>query len=320
MIRPTRRVALAVVALLACFTAAGPLPAQQRMPDPATAVLPHDIYVGDVFHAAVRLDLPPGTRAILPDTLIGGEDLEPAGRVEIRSDALPGGGTRLTGLYPLTVWRTGESSIEPLPIRLLSDGGEVVVHARFPVVAVTSVLPADTTDIEPKPAKDVIGPNRVMWPWILGGLALLLALIALYLWRRRRRPVAAFERPDFDPRATALAALTAERAEQLLRSGNVRLLYIELSDALRFYAATIAPAFARDRTTAELSAAAPAAAIADADVAELLALLTHADAVKFAARDVAADDARSDWQAAREWVARVEAPAPVAAGTLEAAA
>jgi hypothetical protein len=281
--------------------------AQQPLPQPATAVVPQTIYVGDVFHAAVRIDLSAGARAVFPDTLLGGSDLEPAGRVEIRSDTLAGGGTRLTGLYPLTAWRTGEASLDPIQIRVLTDGGETAVTARFPAFDVSSVLPADTTGIEARPAKDVLGANRVMWPWLLGGLVLLLALIALYLWHRRRRP-AAFAAAGINPRQAALAALSEARADELLRSGDVRTFYIELADTLRFYAATVSPVFARDRTTLELASTATAAAIAAADAQQLLKLLTRADEVKFAKGVASAAEARADWRAAREWVARVGPP------------
>lgn len=322
MSRRVRSRALPLWLLLLCLAPAGrpvalagqtsqQLPQAQQPPQQAaTAVLPQQIHVGDVFYAAVRLDLPAGARAILPDTLLGGEDLEPAGRVEIRADTLPGGGLRLTGLYPLTAWRTGPSALDPIRIRVLTDGGESLVPASFPSFEVASVLPADTTGIEPKPAKDVIGGSRVLWPWLLGGLALLLAALALYLWRRRKAPAEVREL-SFDPRATALAALSVERAEQLLAGGDLRAFYIELAEALRFYASFVTPLFARDRTTPELAAVATAAPIDGAETRALIELLERADAVKFAREQVSIEAARADWHDARSWVTRVLiVPAP----------
>jgi hypothetical protein len=315
----TRRARLARALLLA-LAAGFAMPALGAAQNAATAVIPRDIYVGDVFHAVVRLDLPVGARAVVPDTLLAGDALEPAGRVEILSDTLAGGGTRLTALYPLTVWRTGPSELEPARIRILTDGGERIVTATFPSFEVTSVLPADTTGIEPKPAKDVLGGERIIWPWLLGGLILVLAALAFYLWRRRHRPRAALRHLDFDPRAAALAALADARGEQLARMRAWRLLYIELADALRFYAAASYPVLGRDRTTLELGRAMGTTPLAEDDARRLIALLEHADLVKFARRDADADTALADWRAARAWVESVHAADEARRTELEAVA
>ena len=65
------------------------------------------------------------------------------------------------------------------------------IRAQMPIVLpninVVSVLPADTTGVQPKPAKDVLGPDRLWWPWILLAALILVALALAYWWWRRRR-------------------------------------------------------------------------------------------------------------------------------------
>lgn len=300
-----------VVAILVTLSSAMPARAQEV----STAVVPQTIHVGDVFHAAVRVDLPPGAEAIFPDTLaLASEDLEAAGRVRISTDTT-GGGRRTTAAYPLTAWRSGEEITLPEVTLVVRDGAaERVLTATFPTFTLASVLPADTSGIEPKPAKDVVGGSRIWWPWVLAGvLALLLAAVLWYLWWRRRSreaPAAVVHAPAVPPRTQALALLRRAREERLVERGELKTFYALVTTALRGYLAAVDPELGADLTTSELARHARRRG-APAALLELLQLLGSADLVKFAKAHPNAANAYSDWDAARAWVERYDGWVPV---------
>ena len=151
----------------ALLAAAAGAQAQQ----PQTAIVPDSITVGDVFHAAIRLTLPGNARLVAPDSLMPVEDLENAGRREIRRDTTT---QQTTLIYPLTAWRPGSYELPPITVQIVSDGAASTIDVSLPSFTVRSVLPPDTAGIEPKPAKDVLGANRVWWPILL---ALAIALL-----------------------------------------------------------------------------------------------------------------------------------------------
>lgn len=291
-----RRVGLLLGALLLAV----PLHAQR----PQAAVVPQSITVGDVFHAAIRIELPAGSDIAAPDSLALPADLEQAGRREIRYDTA-GGARRATVLYPLTAWRPGAYTLPPLTLQVVGDGRRTGEEVAFPAFDVASVLPADTAQLEPKGAKDVLGASRVWWPILLGLLAAALAAFALWWWWRRRRaveepvPLA----PVVPPRQAALARLNALRSSGLLERGEMREYYGRLTEILRHYAAAVDPAWSVDLTTSELTGRMRAAQ-RHVEMLELVRILGAADLVKFARVSAPADAARGDLDAARAWVER----------------
>jgi hypothetical protein len=268
---------------------------------PQVAVLPEAITVGDVFHAAIRLDVPPGASIVAPDALELPEDIEQAGHRVMRVDTA-GGANRVTVLYPLTAWRPGGHVLPPATIGYVADGARQETVAEFPAFAVRSVLPADTTGVEPRPARDVLGASRLWWPILLAVLlAAIMAAALAWWWRRRRRddvPVIAVV-PAVPPRAAALARLDELARSDLLARGDFRTFYQQLTAVLRRYAAAVEPAWGVDLTTSELAGR---MRVRDAGSVELLRILGAADLVKFAKADAAADAARRDLAAARTWV------------------
>ena len=111
-----------VAAALLALASAGAVAAQQ----PQAAVIPQSITVGDVFHAAVRLELPPGATLGAPDTRALPEHVELAGRREVRVDTADGA-RRVTLIYPLSAWRPGEYALQPVDHHPLV-GGETRAH------------------------------------------------------------------------------------------------------------------------------------------------------------------------------------------------
>ena len=88
---------LAAILALALFAAAGAAAQEVRV-----AVTPDTLTVGDVFHAAIRVDLPPGFRIVPPDSIPVSGDVENAGRRRDVSEPIEGGWSRTTFCAPTT--------------------------------------------------------------------------------------------------------------------------------------------------------------------------------------------------------------------------
>lgn len=278
------------------------------------AVTPDSISVGDVFHAAFRVDLPPGYRAEFPDTLALARDMEHAGRRHERVDTLDDGGLRLTVAYPLTAWRPGHVFLPAVNIRIIgpSEGDTRTLTAALPEVVIRSVLPGDTAGVDPQPPKDVLGANWLLWPFLLAMLGLIAAAGGLLFWYRRRRgdaPEPILVPPPVPPRERALAMLDRARSLGLVEAGEYKAFYTLVSEAVRGYMEAVDPRWSGDLTTSELVPR--LASLEEEPRASLVAVLSAADLVKFARHRPTPEAAFLDWQRARDWVATYP-PAPQA--------
>ena len=287
---------------------------------PRAAVVPEAITVGDVFHAAVRLDLSEDARVAAPDSLDLVDEVEHAGRREVRIDTA-GGVRRATITYPLAAWRPGTYELPPIPIRIVDAQRDTTLRVPLPAFEVSSVLPADTAGIEPKPAKDVLGANRLWWPILLALLIAALIAVGLYIWWKRRRggveePLVFT--PAVPPLEAALAQLAALRREGLIERGEFRIFYQRLTETLRHYAAAIEPDWSVDLTTSELALRLRTDAGMQ-DALELTRILGAADMVKFARAVTTTDSAARDLDAARAWVERFAAQREAGMAEREAA-
>lgn len=292
--------------LLALMLIASSTAAQQVR----TGLTRSTIQVGDRFGVVVQFDVPAGGELLIADTLDVAGDLENAARKRVQIDTLQSGALQYRITYPLTAWRPGADTLQPISATVRAAGTESTVRVTLPVITVTSVLPADTTNIQAKPPRDVWGANRLWWPLILAAVLALVAIaLLIWWWRRRRRrrletPVV--PAPMISPREWALRELDRVTAARLIERGDLRHFYIELSDVLRKYLALLDHSWSTDLTTNELSnrlmsrRAAPGI---------LFTLLDRADLVKFARHRPPVEQGRRDLEAARAWVESFEHPA-----------
>jgi hypothetical protein len=175
--------------------------------------------------------------------------------------------------------------------------GDVKVHVR-------SVLPADSAQRVPKPARELIEPPAPWWwPWlpILVALAILGLLLWWYIRRRRRRKRG---QPDVDPYELAEREFARVEALGLLEAGERGRFVALMVDVLRDYLARRVPGAAPSLTSTELLALVGAGRAAPAE--RLLPVLTEADLIKFARRPVTADRARELGREARAIVRDVD--------------
>src|SRR5687768_5917215 len=126
--------------------------------DVRVAITPDSaIRVGDVVGVAVQIDLPASATLTMPDTLDLGTDLENAARKLMRVDSLASGSLRYLITYPITAWRPGTHQLAPITATFSTQGVPQSVEVPLPELTVLSVLPADTTNIEARPPRDVWG-------------------------------------------------------------------------------------------------------------------------------------------------------------------
>lgn len=257
------------------------------------------IRVGDPFRAVLRIDIPPGTEVVLPDSLTPTEDIENAGRVRTRRDSTAAG-VNVVAAYPLTAWRTGPLTITDLKVILKSTSGDRTITVKMPQFNVVSVLPADTTNIQPKPPKDVLGKDRLWWPWLLLAIAIASAIaIAYWFWRKKKnKPVAEEPVAMVLPRDRALQELERIRTLGLAREGMYKRHYTLVSEVLRQYMETVDANWIGGLTTDELSRLTRSSV----EVKPAIRVLRSADMVKFAAAPSTTDEAEGDLDRARDWI------------------
>ncbi len=283
------------------------------------AISPDTITVGDVARVGIRVIAPPSAQVSLPDSLPISGELENAGRPVVQVVDNADGTRTLTATYPITAWRPGVDTLPAIEVGVEVDGQTTTDTVRL-VLAVASVLPADTAGIEAKPPKDVLGPQWVWWLWALAALLALIVIGLLVWWwlrRRQRQPMVVV--PELSPRERALRELDAIRGERLFDRPSVAPFYEGVSAVLRAYLSDIDPRWGRYRTTTELSAAILPAATPEM-AARLRALLREADAVKFAAARSDSATAQRHFDQVRAWIEGFPPVRTAAAESPEAAA
>ena len=269
---------LAVLALVQAVTLGGRLQG-------GVTITPDTVRVGDPFTVSIRVRAALGASIVFPVAPDSGGPVEPLDPVQISTTA-DSAGLDQTATYRLAAWRTGTFHIPFADVLVRQDIGNRRVEVSGVVIHVASVLPADRSGIEPKPARAVFTFGLPWWVWALaaGVLAAILLLIA-WLWRRRRGRPAMREAPY------TIAEREFNRIEALeLVAAGERGRYVTLmTEALRDYLAAVVVDASVAQTTNELSTTLRRAGIGA--YARCAALLSEVDLVKFARRPVSADRA-----------------------------
>jgi hypothetical protein len=300
--------------LLALLQVAG---AQPQLPTPpattalqfrvqlGTRVTPDTVTVGQRFIVFLKVRAPRGALVQFPAGVDSAVSAASATAPQVIGapllDSIPdASGTTRTSAYRFTAWDVGPQRLGLGNIAVTLNGKTEYVSLADQSVFVRSVLPADTTQRQPKPPRPpiVLTPFN-WWPWILLLLAILLALLAWWLWRiwRRRRNA------PLPPYETAEREFARIEAMQLIESGQPERYVALMTDVLRAYLAARVEGVLRSHTTPELVAA--AAPVQDVTVG-LGHLLGHADLVKFARHRVTPAEAQTIGAQARSIVRQVE--------------
>ncbi len=266
---------------------AGPLPQEDSVFSIAASVDRDRITVGDPILYRIVVQSP-GDAAIAwseSDRPPEGFDL-----LSFEHDGpLPGpGDANIDSLrYVLTLYRTGEYSIPPFSLTcILPDGTELSAVSDTISITVASVIDDEATDI--RDLKDPAEiPDELPWYWwVIGGLVLIAAAVAIMLYIRRRRnrdapieSVAAVERPAED---LALEELDRLARREWLSEGRVNAHYSALSEILRRYLSARYRINAMEYTTSELMTALDALDFGHEETRAVRVLFEECDMVKFA--------------------------------------
>ena len=274
-------------------------------------VRPDTVTVGDPFEVVVRVRAPRGSTISFPEPPAPEPtaDIEPIDPRAV-TQAADSGAVEQTARYRLVAWNVGRLPITLDDIVVQTPSGEQRLSLEGTSVFVRSVLPADSAERVPKPARELFAPVRPLWLyWLIAAtVALILALFAWWYWRRRRRR----SRVGDDPLAAAEREFDRIEALRLVEAGERGRHVALMIDVLRDYLAARYPAAVRSLTSWELLSVA-ARSLRNVPTSRLEALLGEADLVKFARRPVTMDRARELGREARAIVRQIDAAERAAA-------
>ena len=244
------------------------------------------VTVGDPIRVVVRVRAPMGAEIEFP------RDPDTTGALQPRDPRVvrTAGDTAMldqTATYTLSAWDVDSQFVELGEAIVRLEGDERRVPLGRIGLFVRSVLPEDSTQRVPKPARALI--EQRAWPWWL--LALLAAALAaigvLVWWWRRRRHAAAV--PVEDPYEHARREFARVEALRLPEAGEPGRHVALTVDVLRDYLAARVPGAVRSATSFELVGALRGQRAVPRD--RLARLLSEADLVKFARSPVTRDHA-----------------------------
>jgi len=235
------------------------------------------ITAADSVHLEIEATAPEGTRIRLPAP---GEELGKFRVAGVRPGApelTEEGRVRLRTVYELEPFLAGTYEIPPLEVRF----GENSIETGPLTVEVVSVLPEGAGKLD---IKEIVPPVDLpgLPVWLGIPAAALILGGALWYWRRRKKRAEATE-PAPEPHETALEALRALMAEDLLARGEAKLFYLRLSAILRHYIEDRFGLHAPERTTEEfLRDLRSESRFTEEQKRLLKEFLMHCDMVKFA--------------------------------------
>jgi hypothetical protein len=301
---------MVLVAIAGIASAPSRTPAQVPAPgakvQAGSVVRPDTVEVGDRFTYSVTVAVPQGARiewGAITDTAAWVAQM---GAVRIVDEGTKIGVHRERAEYTLSAWNIGEQKLGVPDATVRIDGAVTKIPLGDAKVFVRSVLPADTAQRVPKPARDLFLREVPWWQRWWPALLVLLALALLWwLWRRRRKAKTGATGPaPLNPFQRAMHEF--ERLERLhLADAGECGRYVALAtDVMRLYLAARVPNAALSLTSAELLLV----ALEDDRVPRdrFISLLADADGVKFAARAVTPDRARELAAEARGIVTEIE--------------
>ncbi|HEX6576179.1 MAG TPA: hypothetical protein VF042_14525 [Gemmatimonadaceae bacterium] len=270
----------------------------------AVSVTADTVTVGQRFNLILRVRAPEGSTIEFPTTVDSASSSSITGMELIGKPAiltLPGtGANMMSAAYRLSMWDVGEQRIALPDIAVKYNGQTGYVSLADRHVFVRSVLPEDSAQRVPKPARPAIESVPFNWlPWVtaLATVLAALGLWRLWIWYRRRRSA------PLDPYAAAQREFARIEAMNLVAAGEGDRYAAMMSDVMRAYLARRVPEIERSHTSSELIAASGRIHSVASGLGELL---WKTDLIKFAHATVAPDEATQLGRSSRDIVESVE--------------
>jgi hypothetical protein len=306
----------ALIALLLAGAMDAGAQAPTRIPVQAGATLDRDsVAVGDVVRLTVRVRGPRNATINFPaavDSLGPVQSLEPP---VVRDGADTLDAADRIAVYRLAPWDVGKLQIRLGDVLVQTDDDERHVALPLPTLFVRSVLPADSAQRIPKPARPLLEP-RAPWPWwwwLAAALAALVIGLGIWWWRRRHREALG---PTGDPYADAEAAFQRIERMRLVDAGEPGRHAALMSDVARRYLAGRFAHASLANTSGELLAALRGTPTVPHD--RLQRLFASVDPIKFANAAVSGTESKALGAEARAIVRAEHEQAETLAAAAEA--
>lgn len=271
-------------------------------PQVTARVTPESPAVGEPITVELRVRAPIGSEIrfpAVPDSADAVEPLDP----RLLRDASSASILDRTAVYRLIAWDTGRRTITFADVSVSRDGATQHYRVTIPPVRVRSVLPADTAERVPRPARDALEIPGGWWRiWL--ALAVVLAL-AYASWRAWTRRAARASIAEPDAARVAEEAFTHAERLGLLEAGETGRFALAHVEVMRRYLSARFPQASPSRTAREVADALVGAEfpILPERVAELL---LRSEPIAFAHAPVTPDAARAIAVEARAIVGDVE--------------
>jgi hypothetical protein len=271
---------LAVIAAFAMLQQGGGGAAQQINVRAGYTVEPESIHVGDPGILRIRVVAPAGARITFPGAVDSTAAVEPLDPVTVHEET-KNGEVEAIASYRFVAWELGLPTIGVGSIRVDLNGASRELRIGDARVFVMTVLPADTTDRTPRPARGIALLNVSNWPmWVLIGVGFLVAvIIGVWLQRRAGKP-----KPPQAAIVTAKKAFGRLSALDLIGAGEPAKHVAASADILRTYLAMRSDNASTGLTTAELAQS--LAGDGAVPLHRVKELLETADAIKFSGESI----------------------------------
>lgn len=191
--------------------------------------------------------------------------------------------------YTISTFDVGEFVIPSMTFFYLQKGDSVRQELQTQPISITvkSMTPSESGDIKDiKQPLELTEDYRKMIVWgSIAFAALLIALISIYIWRRRRAGKGILPQKVEPPRPAheiALEALDALKASALLAEGQIKAYYVTLSEIIRKYIEGRYFIIALEMTTEDLLMQLQGADVDAETVSSIREFLSVCDLVKFA--------------------------------------
>jgi hypothetical protein len=270
----------------------------------AVSVTADTVTVGQRFTLILRMRAPQGSTIDFPQTVDSVSSSSITGMEMIGKPAvltLPGNtDNMMSAAYRLAMWDVGSQRIALPDIVVKYNGQTGYVSLADRAIFVRSVLPEDSAQRVPKPARPQIQSVPFNWlPWLIAAAALIaaLGLWRLWIWYRSRRNA------PLNPYDAAQREFDRIDAMKLVAGGESERHAALMSDVMREYLARRVPEIERSQTSSEMIAASGRIHSAAARLGEVL---WRTDLIKFARIGIGGDEAEKLGMSAREIVENVE--------------
>lgn len=258
------------------------------------------VTVGEVVNLVVRVHAPRGSVISFPSAVDSLGAVQALEAPVVRDGADSANAADRIATYRLSAWDVGQQQIKLGEVLVQGSAGDRRIALDLPALFVRSVLPKDSAQRVPKPARPLLDAVPAV-PWWYWAVAAAIVLLLCYLvWRlvdRRRRK----GKGPVDPFGDAKMSFERVEKLKLLDAGEPGRHAALMADVLRQYLSARVAGVSLALTSHELMEALQASPTVS--VQRLKALFGAVDPIKFARAPISADAAKALGEDAKAIVA-----------------